>query len=50
MKNIRFYANCSGSDKILVDRVITYMHQLWKNDKFCNRRFIPAHHKHYIRF
>ena len=25
-------------------------YQLWKNSKFCNRRFIPANHKHYIRF
>ena len=38
MKNIRLYANYSGSDKILLD------------NKFCNRRFVPAHHKQYISF
>ena len=41
MKNFRLYANCSGSDKILVYE---------KNNKFWNRRFIRAHHQHYIRF
>ena len=47
MKNFRLYANYSGSDKILVD-MSSQVYE--KNNKFWNRRFIRAHHQHYIRF
>ena len=49
MKNIWLYVNYDGSDKILED-MRSILSQLLKNNKFCNCQFIPAHHKHYIRF
>ena len=51
MKNIWLHANYCGGDKILVD-MSNYVYDVsyGKTNQICDRRFIAAHHKHYIRF
>ena len=46
MRNIRLNTDYSGVNKNLNNQRV---HDI-KRIKFCNRRFIPVHHKHYILF